>query len=779
MRRISTCRALLRASAIGVLASAMPALAQQQAPSVDAAPAETDANQAGSGDIIVTAQRRAERLQDVPLSIQAVSGETLDQRQISSFTDLQRVSPGLVFNQASSPRSSGTIIRGIGTNTFSDAVEGAVGINIDGVVMGRQGAGFADFADIERIEVLRGPQGITFGKNASAGLISIITRRPTENLSGNAFLSYGSDNEMKANGSLSGPLIADTLLARVSGFISRRDGIIDNVNDGRDLNDVDDWGVRAKLEFRPSDTINILLTGDWSERQPDCCTWTTRSYGASATLRAAETAAGIIAGPNNRQTTLGGRLFTRQEARGVSGEVNIELGDHTLTSITAYRRWNAIDNNDADRTPLALLDINQGDVAQRQFSQEIRLASPANQRVEYVLGLFYFNQQIVNNSIQQGTFGVRLPPGLQLSRAQFTEVDTRNYAAFGQGSFEVVDGLKLLLGARYTNERIGIDFIRSTLPGTLTLTAPYSCTRATPATCGPGGPQPGVPSSSDDSWSWRAGLQYQPTRDLNLFATVTRGYKGAAFNSQIDVSLIQRVAPEIPTSYEAGVRSTWLDGALTVNATLFRTKFKNFQAEAVTISPISNLLTFTIVNAGELETQGVELELSARPTPGLTFDMNLAYTDASFKSFRRGPCYAGQTATQGCISQNGQSFQDLTGRQLPNSPNYVISVSGRYDFAIGGGWSAFSQAAIYHRSATLTALNQAPNTRQRGYELVDAGIGIVDPSETFTLSLFGKNLFDVNYVESIFGTPLDAGGYSQFVGTNARQTLGVSLAAQF
>jgi iron complex outermembrane receptor protein len=517
---------LLAASALGVTASA--AVAQPTPPKADTS-AEVP-----SGEIIVTATRRAERLQDVPLSIQAITGEALEARQISSFTDLQRVSPGLVFNQASSPRSSGTIIRGIGTNTFSDAVEGAVGINIDGVVIGRQGAGFTDFADIERIEVLRGPQGITFGKNASAGVISVITKRPTDTLSGSAFASYGSDNEIKANASLSGPLVGQTVLARMSGFISKRDGIIQNLNDGRDLNDVDDWGVRGKIELRASGDLNVLLSGDWSQRQPDCCTWATRSYGSNAVLKAAEQAVGIVPGPGNRETTLGGRQFTGQKSRGASAEINWTPGDYTLTSITAYRRWDAIDNNDADRTPLPILDINQGDVDQHQFTQEVRLASPANQRLEYVLGLFYFNQEIVNNSIQQGTFGAPLPPGLLISRRQFTEVDTENYAAFGQGSFDIVNGLKVLLGARYTHEKIGIDFKRDNLPGTLVLTPAYTCTRAAPATCGPGGPQPGVPEASDNAWSWRAGLQYQPTRDLNLFATVTRGYKGQAFNSQIE-----------------------------------------------------------------------------------------------------------------------------------------------------------------------------------------------------------------------------------------------------
>ncbi len=755
----------------GLAMSSGPVAAQEAEPQASASVLDAE--------IIVTATRRAERLQDVPLSIQAVSGEELEARQISSFTDLQRVSPGLIFNQASSPRSSGTIIRGIGTNTFSDAVEGAVGINIDGVVIGRQGAGFTDFADIERIEVLRGPQGITFGKNASAGVISIITKRPTEDLSGNAFVSYGSDNEIKANASVSGPIVGDKVLARLSGFISRRDGIIENVNDGRDINDIDDWGVRGKIELRPTETLNLLVTGDWAERQPDCCTWTTRAWGTGPTLRAAEQAVGIVPGPNNRQTTLGARLFTNQKSRGIAGEANLELGDFTATSITAYRRWDAIDNNDADRTPLPILDLNQGDVDQRQFSQELRLASPSGRRLEYVLGLFYFDQQIVNNSIQQGTFGAPLPPGLFLSRRQFTEVDTKNYAAFGQGSIEIVDGLKLLLGARYTHEKIGIDFVRDSLPGTLTLTPAYSCTRASPATCGPAGPQPGVPSASDNSWSWRAGLQYNPTRDLNLFATVTRGYKGQAFNSQIDVSLLQLVRPEVPTSYEAGIKSTFLDGALTFNLTGFKTDFRNFQAEAVAINPVSNLLTFTIVNAGKLETKGFELETTLRPTTGLSVNFNLAHTDATFETFLQGPCYTGQTAAQGCVTQGAQRFQNLSGRPLPNSPNWILSYTARYDFALPGDWKAFTQGTVFHRSATITSLSQDPNTRLKGYELVDVSIGVTDPSDTFTLSLFGKNIFDTQYVETIFGTPLDTGGYSQFVGTNARQTLGASLAARF
>jgi len=773
-------RALFFTSTAVALLHAAPCLAEAEAAQdIDQPDAQPARASTSSGDIIVTAQRRAERLGDVPLSIQVLSGETLEARQINSFVDLQRVSPGLIFNQASSPRSSGTVIRGIGTNTFSDAVEGAVGVNIDGVVFGRQGAAFIDFADVERIEVLRGPQGITFGKNASAGVISIITKRPTETLSGEAFFSYGSDNEIRANAALSGPVAGDKVLARVSGFISRRDGIIENVNDGRDLNNIDDWGVRGKLEFRPTDNLNILISGDWLERNADCCTWTTRSWGASPLLRGAEQAAGIVAGPDNRETVLGGELFTRQQSRGISGEVNWELGEHTLTSITAYRRWDAFDNNDADRTPVALLDINSGDVNQRQFTQEVRLASPAGRRLEYVVGLFYFDQEIVNNSFQFGTFGAPLPPGLSLSRRQFTEVDTGHYAAFGQAKFELISDLKVLFGARYTHEDIGIDFIRTNDAGTLPVTPAYTCTRENPQPCGPAGPLPGVPRSSDSAWSWLAGLQYQPTRDLNLFATVTRGYKGAGFNSQIDVQLLQRVRPEIPTSYEAGIKSLWLDGAVTLNANVFLTNFRDFQAEAVAINPADNLLTFTIVNAGELQTRGFELEIGIRPTSGLSFDFSLAHTDASFTDFPLGPCFQGQTAAQGCITQNGQQFQDLTGAPLPNAPDYMISASARYDVTIGRGWEAFVLGAVFHRSATLSALNQDPNTRLPGFELVDVGMGVTDPSGTYTLSLFGRNIFDTQYVEQIFATPFDPGGYSQFVATNARATWGVSIAARF
>jgi iron complex outermembrane receptor protein len=765
--------ALSTATALSALCVALPAAAQ--IPSTE--PAQS------SDEIVVTAQKRETLLQETPLSVVALSSENLESRQITSFTDLTRIAPGLGFAAGNSPRLSGTSIRGIGTNTFSDAVEGAVGVNIDGVPIGRQGAAFVEFADLERIEVLRGPQGTLFGKNASAGVISIVTQAPEEELGVFGSVSYGSDSEIKAKGSVTGALFQSPILARLSAFGSVRDGIIENT-DGRDLNSINDWGVRLRLETNPTDKLTLGLIADYSERNPDCCTWTTRRYGAGLfgsgvnVLRSTEQAAGIVAGPDNRRAALGGAQFTNEESQGVAGTIDWELGGYTLTSITAKRTWYAIDNNDADRTPLPLLDINQGALDQSQFSQELRIASPDDQRLSFVAGLFYFDQEVLNNSVQRGTLGLNLlgllPPGLDVSRRQRTEVNTTNLAVFGEGTFALTDQLKAIAGARITREELEIDFRRDNVPGTAFFPGPgaFVCSAAT------AGPNC-TPTAENDATSWRIGLQFQPQRDMNFYATVSRGYKGQAFNSQIDSSTIRVVRPEVPTAYELGARTDWLDGKLRANLTLFRTDFKDFQAQAVFVSPGSGLLTFDIVNAGELQTQGAEFEFRWRPTEVLTFNLNGAYTFATFASFTQAPCWDSQTLAQGCVTlPGGTRTQNLTGKPLPNAPEWTGSVGANYSYNLGE-WSGEAGVNLFHRGEVVTALSNDPATRQEAINLLDLNLSITSPDDVFTLSLFGKNVTDESYVEAIFGTPFDTLGYSQFVATNARRTIGVSLSARY
>ena len=385
-----------------VVASA-PAMSQTAPAHVDSQVAPTHADDV-SDDIIVTAQKRTESAQDVPISLTVISAAALERSNYNEFNDIQRFSPGLVITDSSNSRATGVTIRGIGTSTFSDAIEQSVGIVIDGVVIGRVPGAISDLVDVERVEVLRGPQGTLFGKNASAGVISIVTRQPTNTFEALGSISYATLDEIKLFGAVSGPIVADKVLARISGYRNTRDGLITNVRTGQDLNNRNEYGFRGKLLLKPVETLDITLAGDYSRRDQRCCTWTTRDITPGNFIGAIQRGVGVVAGPQNNQVNLGGDqafkgadtpdAYQRSTIWGVSGEANLDLGAVSLTSITAFRKWNGQDDLDADQTPLPLLVFNRGTTRQRQFTQELRLTSPADQFISYVAGGFYFKQHM-------------------------------------------------------------------------------------------------------------------------------------------------------------------------------------------------------------------------------------------------------------------------------------------------------------------------------------------------------------------------------------------------
>jgi iron complex outermembrane receptor protein len=754
---MATCR-LHTTTAIALCALvSSKALAQGAPPSA----AETT-DDSGLEEIVVTAQKREQSLQDVPLSIAAVGGETLESRNITEISQLQTATPNFSYSGSNNPRGAGITIRGIGTTNFSSAIEGSVGIMIDGVVVGRQGGGFTDLFDIERIEILRGPQGTLVGKNASAGVLNIVTRNPTDEFEGRVQATYGEDNEFILRGSLSGP-ITDTLSVWASAYRSKRDGYITNVADGAKLNNRDEWGARGKLLFEPSDTFRFLLSGDYSERDAECCIWTTRIYGANAVIRNQQAAVGITARPDNRAVNLNGQVFIRQKVYGASAQMDYTFPqDITATSITAIRWWDAVDNNDADQTTLPILDINNGDSRQKQITQELRLTSPSRGPLQWVGGFFLFDQDYDLQNAQRGTFGQPLPPGVQLSRQIKVANKTLNYAMFGDATLYLSDHFNIFGGLRYTIEELETNFRRAPQPGTLPLGSVVNQTL----------------ERDDTAWTWRAGAQFRPVDDVTLYASVARGFKGGGFNALQDSPALRTVEPEIPMAYEIGAKTELFDRRLRLNVAAFHTDFEDFQVQAITTSATGTLV-FDVVNAGKLRTQGIEADFSARFIEGLSIDGGLAYTNATYADFRNGPCFAGQTLAQGCIGTGATARQDLTGRRLSNAPEFSANISARYESPVAQALTGFGQIAYSYRGEAFTALDLDPRSVQEGYGLLDAQLGIRAEDDRFRIWVWGKNLTDKRFAESIFDTPLDPGGQSQFIPLTAQRQFGVTGEVRF
>ena len=706
-------------------------------------------------EIIVTAQKREERLQDVPISISVVSADTLEAFKLNEATDIQNLVPGVSLTNGAGPRSFGFFIRGIGTTSFSsESIEGSSAYVLDGVVMGQAGASLADLPDVERVEVLRGPQGTLFGKNASAGVISLTTVRPTAEWTARGSASWAKpDDERKVSGLLSGP-ISDSARFLVSARLNQRDGYINNVFDGRKLNDRDDYGARAKLELTPTQNLSMMFIGDYWKRDAECCIWSIRRTGTAPSVipEQQQIAAGIRFSDSNQAQNIDGPVFSDTKSYGASAQLDYEFGGgYTLTSISAWRRWDTIDGLDSDNSPNNLLNVNFADFRQRQWTQELRVASPTGSKVDYVAGLFYFDSHVQSESTQLFAT-VPLP---FFRRIVNNDATTENMALFGQANFHVTDKLTLIAGGRVLREEATADKIRRDVVFNLTDSASAE--------------------KSDDAVVWRGGLQYRFNDDVMAFATAARGYKGGGFDTNIGISTLPNVQPEEPTNFEIGLRTTLFDKRLTANFTAFKTNVDGYQTSAR--DPEQAI--FYIRNA-EADTQGVEFDLVARPLTEHDFTLGLsgAYVDAQWGDFRNAACFQGQTAAQGCVG----GVQNLTDKPLPFAPEWTLNGFTSYSMPLAGDSHRLGMnlSASYRDTAFLQFPN-SPFTIQSGYALVNAAVSFGASDGSWQVSLYGKNLADKEYVLLMFPTPFGAapGNISHFVPYEARRIVGLSLDVSF
>lgn len=728
-------------------------------------------------EVVVTAQKRSERLQDVPLSVAVVSGTNLERLHISSPDELPMVSPNVSFTASSNTRGQGLSIRGVGTLNFSDGVEPSVSTVIDGVVLGRQAMSVFELIDIERVEILRGPQGTLFGKNSSAGVLNIVTEAPRQTFGGKAEVSYASLNETKLRGSVTGPL-SDTLSARLTGYYTTRDGYVTNVYNGKKLNDQNQWGVRGKILWTPTEATSVTFIGDYSKIDRNCCAPTSISVSPTATGAARLALMGpVVPGRDNNQTNIDGLYYLKQDTSGLSVQVDHEIGEHTLTSITAYRQFQVRDNNDPDLLPVNLFNLNNADQKQSQFSQELRLTSPQGKPIEYVVGLYYFGQDLDTVTMLQGRYSLasNVIAGSIIDRG----IETKNAAVFGQLTGHVTDQFSVIVGARYTSEKLDARFMRTNLPGLPS------------APVGVGGPPLNTNDLKSDEakLSYRLGVQYDINDDAMAYASYAKGFKGGAINllNTLTQSLVTGggylVPPEIPTNYEAGVRLSLFERRAQLNLTAFLTDFDGFQTTAFDPNANANILT----SAGKLRSKGIEVEALASPVVGLTLSANVAYTDATFREFPNGPCYPGQALVDpACRNVNGTYIQDLAGKNLNNAPEWAYTLGVNYQRPIADtGFTGLFNLGYVYRDKVNFGLSQDPQTVQKAYGLVNLNLGVQTQDQRWKISVFAKNLLDERFSNGIFAATLDSGGplakagYSQMVTESARRSVGIALNTTF
>ncbi|WP_445191596.1 TonB-dependent receptor [Sphingomonas sp. Tas61C01] len=741
------------------VAAAAPAQADDAATS-------DDADQ--PGDIIVTAQKRSERLQDVPVAISVISGDAIALKGGVNLESAQYLVPTLNFRKSGTAINQSLFLRGVGTSTFSIAGEPSISTVVDGVVYSRAGEAFSDLIDIDRIEVLRGPQGTLFGKNTSAGVINIVTKRPGSDFGG--FVEggyYTNGNEYRVRGAVDVPL-GELVKSRITGFYSNYDGNIRNIAKGNTrVNGYEHYGVRGLIVADPTPNLTLTLIADYRKSDDDCCAEVigTRPTNLTATVLP------DIAGDKSRTVNQDLVTSTTEKSWGTSLQADWTLGTQTVTYIGSYREYDNTEVRDGDWLPQAYVGFNQlhdvGPQVSNTFTQEIRLTSPAQQFFSYVLGAYYSRAYTERTFTRNDVVCTAAPtptvltpcgtPGTVTTRpsgvANFGST-FKNFALFGQGTVNLTDSLRLIGGIRYTTDQLDVFHQRVT-------------TLAGPGINPSFGPFTG--KTTNDNWSGKGGFQYDIVPQSTFYATYARGYKGPAFNVFYNLTATGTnvVEPETADSYEAGLKNTLFDGKLTINVAAYYAKYNNFQANNPDI--VAGVLVTRFTNAGRISTRGGELDLLFRPVRDVSISGGVAYTDAHIDQFK--------------VPTNGVTTGVIaSGTPLAYAPKWKGSLGADYRLRTGGPVDFTIGAQGSYQSKQISQLDANPAVRAattiKAYGLVDLTAGIADPTDKFRLLFQVKNLFDTSFASAITsGGP--GGSYRYLIPRDADRYYGVTARIGF
>lgn len=735
---------------------------QAQVPGDEQTP-EAAAEQGAVTDIVVTANRREERLQAVPVTVTLVDGAQLTRQNVNAVEDLSRTAPALA--NAGPPGFGALSIRGIGGLSFSRSSEGSVGVVVDGVSLANTSTNPPLLFDVARVEVLEGPQGTLFGRNSSAGVINIVTNAPDPSkVEVIAHADIGTRNNYIARGAVNLPIAANAAL-RVTGSYNQDPQVQRNLFDGSYLRREAKAG-RARFLWEPGSGITVNLAADYTDNDVDGGTpWAVYSSSATSLLTARLNACGVRIGPKNQEGCVSPSSVNSATSYGFSGQVDVDLGGPTLTSITALRRSRTNNNQDVDSTTANRLFQRTRDRI-NNFSQELRVSSPGTGTVQYVGGLFYFKSDLNNVVTQSGQVLADLPLiracplpaaalcGLTFGQSRPSETSTESYAAFGQATINVNDRLRFILGGR-----VGREDVRSASPGSTAVPGALAAFTSSTAIRA---------RAADTYFSYRAGAQYDVTSDIMTFATYTRGYKGPATNDTATSAAVPLlVRPEIPKSGEVGFKATLPGGRAALNATAFYTKVDNFQAQFFD----SSIPAFVFGNAPELTSKGVSATLFGRPARGLTTNLGVTYLDAKY-----GEGYS--------IANFRNVVASAEGKQLVGSSKWSATASGEYSAAVYGSLNAFVQADMVYRSKQFFNATNDAILAVDGAAIFGGRIGVRTADQQFGVSVFTRNLFNTFRASTRFATPaaaqqLDPLSFSQFAGPESRRVIGLSLDARF
>ncbi|MBN8806759.1 MAG: TonB-dependent receptor [Sphingomonas sp.] len=798
-------------AAAAVLASVLPgvAAAQSAADTQSSPPGAADrrenaapADDATLPDVLVTARLRAEDAQRIPGSLSVVGGTLLDRSYTVNTQQLSLLVPTLNYSSAN-PRNTAFTIRGLGSSVVAvsqanDGLEPGVGFYVDQVYHARPATAAFDFSDIDRIEVLRGPQGTLFGKNSTAGAINITTRVPSFTPEASEEISYGSFRYLQAKASASLPL-SDTVAARISGVVTRRDGVIDNVVTGQDHNGIGNQAVRGQLLFKPNDRLSVRLIADFTNFESNCCTQV--YLRVAPTLKSAARqypalAAGLgyrpaSLNPYDRVTDIDAALGVNTNEGGVSGIVDWKLGGATLTSVSAWRFWNWDAANDRDYTGIPIQLTQHIPSRQDQYSQELRLASDGDGAVSYVGGLYFFRQRVIGRPISiygplatywllgstspntagqpvaNPTYPANLLDGYGTDGR--TDFQSNSYAAFGEVNWRPLAKLTLTGGLRYTYETKKGAYDTFTFGGLQTTNtalnnAKLSILRG----------QSYAARVNDGALTGRGSVSYQASDAVQVYASFARGQKSGGINMSglpldnnnqpaLNTAVVR---PEQNTNYEIGLKTRLFDRRLIVNVDAFYTRVTDFQANVTDTGAAAALRTY-LANIPRVTVKGVEADAIAQVTRRFTLRASLAYADGRYASYPNGPCPIERIGSTTTIC-------DLSGVGLPGLPRWTASYGADYELPV----TAHGGIALHVDGRSQTSQYGDPTgsvyTVIPGYTLVNGSIGY--RAKNWEIAVFARNLFDKNYIQNV---TIQAGNSGLILATPSDpRTIGVTFRAR-
>ena len=734
---------VIAAAASPVAAQTAPATQDSQSTALTPAP---NAEPTGT-DIVVTAQKRAESLQKVPISIVAFDGKALEDANVFTVTDLQRIAPSLNIARSTNSTNQRVTVRGVGTGS-SSAIEPSVAFFLDGVYVPRAGSIIGNLVDIAGVEVLRGPQGTLFGRNASVGAISIKTADPAFERSASASLIAGNYGRLRSELVLNQPL-SDTLAVRIAGAAERNDGDFTSLNPfPHGLGKLSTVYGRTSLLWKPTAALAWKVKADYQQIDGDGLVPyeiapETLPANNSFAARTDPDGVGSATGPSLStgdpyDRVVSNYLFgiTDDRVWGISSDLSYDVSGYTLRLLSGYRDWRSAPvEGDTLQTPLPLVRRNQLFRSKAQ-SHELQFISPERGllggALDFVSGLYFYRETYGIDTVVDllssycrpfiaNVLPTRLAACLagpqNAAGSDFFDQTTTSKAGYLQATVHASDAVRFTLGGRYTDDRKHGRFVQ-VHPN---LAEVFHGLEDTPL------------SLDEDRFTWRAGAQVDISRDTMLFATYSTGFKSGGFNSTFSTAALGQgrvFSAETVDNYEAGLRSELLARRVTLNATLYRTTIDGLQDRGF------DGLIYTIRNVGSLRQQGVEFEAMARPLRALSLGVSGAYLKSRFLDFRNAPPLPAFTGVQ-----------NLTGTRANFSPKWQGDAYGEYSGKLANRWGVLARADLKFQSRSNIGSDQNanPDTEQSAYQLLSARVGITTPDDRFTLSLFGDNLTDKGY----------------------------------